>query len=183
MIAFGVGGSTPKQRMTQMAAGLGLLPGVVIDQHFEQRNRYGRLLMMVSQSPQLLGIGVDEDTAAVVEGDVLSVLGRGAVTLLDPSNITTNAFDAKRSAPLLASGVVLHVLPQGARFDLAKRALLPLAPRVDPLEAKEIEEAGHDLRRMAQDIAAADASPGTLRRRLRRRRRNPADTATTDGDD
>jgi cyanophycinase len=183
MIAFGVGGATPKQRMTQMAAGLGLLPGVVIDQHFEQRNRYGRLLMMVAQSPQLLGIGVDEDTAAVVEGDVLSVLGRGAVTILDPSRITTNAFDAKRSTPLLASGVVLHVLPQGVSFDLARRELLPVEPRVDPLEAKEIEEAGHDLRRMASDIAAADASPGTLRRRLRRMRRNPADTEITDGDD
>jgi cyanophycinase len=181
MIAFGVGGTTPKQRMTQMAAGLGLLQGVVIDQHFEQRNRYGRLLMMVSQSPQLLGIGVDEDTAAVVDGDVLSVLGRGAVTILDPSRITTNAFDAKRSAPLLASGVVLHVLPQGSRFDLAARELLPQEPRVDPLEAKEIEEAGHDLQRMASDIAAADASPGTLRRRLLRMRRNAAHTET-DGD-
>ena len=62
MVAFGSGGTTPKQRMTQVAAGLGLLPGCVIDQHFEQRNRYGRLLMIVSQSPQLLGIGVDEDT-------------------------------------------------------------------------------------------------------------------------
>jgi cyanophycinase len=188
MIAFGVGGATPKQRMTQMAAGLGLLPGVVIDQHFEQRNRYGRLLMMVAQSPQLLGIGVDEDTAAVVEGDVLTVLGRGAVTILDPSRITTNAFDATRSAPLLASGVVLLVLPHGVRFDLARRELLPVDATVDPLEAKEIEEAGHDLRRMARDIAAADASPGTLRRRLRRMRRGPADPVDaapdpTDGDD
>ncbi len=82
-----------------MAAGLGLLPSTVIDQHFEQRNRYGRLLMIVAQSPQLLGMGVDEDTAAIVQDDVLSVVGRGAVTILDPSNITTNAFDAKRSAP------------------------------------------------------------------------------------
>ena len=104
--------------MTQMAAGLGLLPSTVIDQHFEQRNRYGRLLMIVAQSPQLLGLGVDEDTAAVVHGRRASVVGRGAVTILDPRNITTNAFDAKRSAPLLASGVVLHVLPEGARFDL-----------------------------------------------------------------
>jgi cyanophycinase len=168
MIAMGVGGSTPKQRMTQMAAGLGLLPGTVIDQHFEQRNRYGRLLMLVAQSPQLLGIGVDEDTAAVVEDGMLTVVGRGAVTLLDPANITTNAFDAKRSAPLLASGVVLHVLPEGARFDLASRTLLPFDVEVDPLEAAEIEEAGHDLRQMARDIAAADVSPGVLRRRLRR---------------
>jgi len=179
MLAFGVGGTTPKQRMTQMAAGLGLLPGTVIDQHFEQRNRYGRLLMIVAQSPQLLGMGVDEDTAAVVHGDVLSVVGRGAVTILDPSNITTNAFDAKRSAPLLASGVVLHVLPQGARFDLAQRVLLPFETHVDPLEAAEIEEAGRDLRQMARDIAAGDASPSVLRRRLRRTRRPDP---PTDGD-
>jgi len=67
MVAFGGPGSTPKQRMTQVASGLGLVRSSVIDQHFDQRNRYGRLLMIVSQSPQLLGIGVDEDTAAVVE--------------------------------------------------------------------------------------------------------------------
>jgi cyanophycinase len=175
MLAFGVGGSTPKQRMTQMAAGLGLLPGTVIDQHFEQRNRYGRLLMIVSQSPQLLGMGVDEDTAAIVHDGVLRVVGRGAVTILDPAHITTNAFDAKRSAPLLASGVVLHVLPEGARFDLASRTLLPYEVHVDPLEAAEIEEAGRDLRQMARDIAAGDASPTALRRRLRRTRRSRHD--------
>jgi cyanophycinase len=165
--------------MTQMAAGLGLLPGTVIDQHFAQRNRYGRLLMIVAQSPQLLGMGVDEDTAAIVQDDVLSVVGRGAVTILDPRNITTNAFDARRSAPLLASGVVLHVLPQGARFDLVARELLPFEAQVDPLEAAEIEEAGRDLRQMARDIAAGDASPSVLRRRLRRTRTS----SDQDGDD
>ena len=67
MVAFGGPGATPKQRMTQVAAGLGLLESSVIDQHFDQRNRYGRLLMIVAQSPQLLGIGVDEDTAAIVD--------------------------------------------------------------------------------------------------------------------
>jgi cyanophycinase len=190
MVAFGVGGSTPKQRMTQVAAGLGLVPGTVIDQHFEQRNRYGRLLMIVAQSPQLLGMGVDEDTAAVVHDGVLRVVGRGAVTILDPTNITTNAFDAKRSAPLLASGVVLHVLPQGARFDLSTRELLPYEAHVDPLEAAEIEEAGQDLRRMARDIAAGDASPSVLRRRLRRTRKRgsapdpaPYGDQHLDGDD
>ena len=55
MVAFGTGGSTPKQRMTQLAAGLGLLPDTVIDQHFAQRNRYGRLLMLVAQSPTCSG--------------------------------------------------------------------------------------------------------------------------------
>ncbi len=68
MIAFGSGGSTPRQRMSQLSAGLGLVTGAVIDQHFEQRNRYGRLLSLVAQSPSLLGIGIDEDTAAVIRG-------------------------------------------------------------------------------------------------------------------
>jgi cyanophycinase len=182
MVAFGVGGATPKQRMTQVAAGLGLLRSAVVDQHFDQRNRYGRLLMIVSQSPQLLGIGVDEDTAAVVEhvtddqGDreVLRVIGRGVVTIFDPSRVVTNAYEAKRSSPLLASGVVLHVLPQGAAFDLTARTLLPQVAAVDPEDVRELTEAGHDLRRMARDIAAADASPSALRRRLARtRRRKP----------
>ena len=77
MIAFGAGGATPKQRMSQLSAGLGLLRGVVIDQHFEQRNRYGRLLSLVAQSPSLLGLGVDEDTAAVIDDRRrLEVIGR-----------------------------------------------------------------------------------------------------------
>jgi cyanophycinase len=182
MVAFGGPGSTPKQRMTQVAAGLGLLESTVIDQHFDQRNRYGRLLMIVSQSPQLLGMGVDEDTAAVVEEidghDILRVVGRGAVTIFDPSRIVTNAYEARRSAPLLASGVVLHVLPHGARFDLTSRTLVPEATTIaDPAEAAELAEASHDLRTMARDIAAADASPSVLRRRLARSRRRPSRTS------
>ena len=178
MVAFGGPGSTPKQRMTQVAAGLGLLESTVIDQHFDQRNRYGRLLMIVAQSPQLLGMGVDEDTAAVVEDvdghDVLRVVGRGAVTLFDPSRIVTNAYEARRSSPLLASGVVLHVLPHGARFDLTSRTLVPETTTIaDPAEAAEMAVASHDLRNLARDIAAADASPGALRRRLARTRRRP----------
>ncbi|WP_299055231.1 cyanophycinase [uncultured Nocardioides sp.] len=176
MVAFGGPGSTPKQRMTQVAAGLGLLDASVIDQHFDQRNRYGRLLMITAQSPQLLGIGVDEDTAAIVEtlpteggeDQVLRVLGKGAVTIFDPSRIVTNAYEAKRSATILASGVVLHVLPQGSAFDLTTRTLVPRETRVSAEDAAELAEAGNDLRRMARDIAADDVSPTTLRRRKAR---------------
>ena len=104
MVAFGVGGATPKQRMTQVAAGLGLVDATVIDQHFDQRNRYGRLLMIVAQSPQLLlGIGVDEDTCGLVEdvdGDlVMRVLGKGAVTVFDGARMVSNAYEATRSSP------------------------------------------------------------------------------------
>ena len=185
MVAFGGPGSTPKQRMTQVAAGLGLLESAVIDQHFDQRNRYGRLLMIVAQSPQLLGIGVDEDTAAVVtEVDgrqVLRVAGRGAVTVFDPSRMVTNAYEAKRSRPLLASGVTLHVLPDGAEFDLAARALVPQEQQIDPEDAAELAEAQHDMRQLARDIAASDASPATLRRRQARARKQTAAPHPQDG--
>jgi cyanophycinase len=161
--------------MTQVAAGLGLVRSAVIDQHFDQRNRYGRLLMIVAQSPQLLGIGVDEDTCAriTVEDDdheVLRVIGRGSVTILDPANIVSNAHEAKRSSPLLASGVLLHVLPAGAAYDLTTRTLGPQPPTVDPEDAAELAEAQRDMRQLARDIAAADASPAALRRRLTRTR-------------
>ncbi|MGH3369967.1 MAG: cyanophycinase, partial [Nocardioidaceae bacterium] len=126
MVAFGSGGATPKQRMTQLAAGLGLLDGCVIDQHFEQRNRYGRLLMCVAQSPSLLGIGVDEDTGAVItherDGLMLRVCGKGAVAIFDGHNVVSNAHEARHTAPLLASGVMLHVLPAGSVFDLTARS-------------------------------------------------------------
>jgi cyanophycinase len=93
MVAFGTSGATPKQRMTQMSAGLGLLPGVIVDQHFEQRNRLGRLLALVAQSPALLGMGIDEDTAALVSpSGIMEVLGKGSVTLLDPARIQTDAY-------------------------------------------------------------------------------------------
>ena len=174
MVAFGTGGATPKQRMTQVAAGLGLLETTVIDQHFDQRNRYGRLLMIVSQSPQLLGIGVDEDTCATVtveDGhEVLRVSGRGAVTILDPAQLVTNSYEAKRSSPLLASGIVLHVLPAGTAYDLSERALLPRVAQVSDEDAAELAEAQADLRAMARDIAAGDVGPSYLRRRLARKR-------------
>jgi cyanophycinase len=179
-VAFGPGGAVPKQRMTQLAAGLGLVRDVVIDQHFDQRNRYGRLLMLVAQSPGLLGIGIDEDTAAVItreaDHDVLGVVGRGVVTIVDGRNIVSNAHEARRTAPLLASGVVLHVLPAGSVFDLTTRSLVRQAPAVDANEAEELAVAGRDLRRLARDIAAGDVSPTVLRRR-RARRHHEGDTA------
>jgi cyanophycinase len=178
MVAFGPGGSTPKQRMTQVAAGLGLVENCVIDQHFAQRNRYGRLLMIVSQSPQLLGMGVDEDTAAVISstatGERLRVVGRGSVTILDGTHMVTNAHEARERRPILASGVSLHVLPDGAVFDLATRTLVATTPEVDPSEADELALANRDLRKMARDIAAGDVSPTVLRRRIARRSKGAA---------
>ena len=125
MIAFGDEHDTPRQGVTASAAGLGLLPDVIVDQHFAQRNRYGRLLSLVARSPRLLGIGVDEDTAAVVRGGhLLEVVGSGCVFVADGSGAVSDAHLAELGAPLLVSGVVVHTLPQGARFDLATRRLV-----------------------------------------------------------
>jgi cyanophycinase len=125
MVAFGRPGPTPKNRMVQLAAGLGLVPGVVIDQHFEQRGRIGRLIALVAQSPSLLGIGIDEDTCAVVGADrTISVIGRGAITIVDGSHVATDAYRGKGYRPVMVSGAVLHSLPSGYRFDMRARALL-----------------------------------------------------------
>jgi cyanophycinase len=165
MIAFGAGGSTPKQRMSQLSAGLGLLRGVVIDQHFEQRNRYGRLLSLVAQSPSLLGLGVDEDTAAIIhDGSRLTVAGRGAVTVVDGQHLISNAFAAKRTTPLLMSGAVIHILPAGSEFDLSSRTLIAhetAVPDPEVLEARAAE---------AEEVAAEGRSHAEKRRGRKRGR-------------
>jgi cyanophycinase len=122
MIAFGASGATPKHRMAAIAAGLGVLPGVIVDQHFQQRNRLGRLLSLIAQNPSLLGLGVDEDTAGVVGPDqVLEVIGRGSVTVVDGAAAETDAWEVRGHRPVMLSGVVLHSLPAGYRFDLRRR--------------------------------------------------------------
>jgi cyanophycinase len=175
MIAFGRPGSTPRQRMSQLAAGLGLVSQAIIDQHFAQRNRYGRLLSLVAQSPALLGIGVDEDTAAIIDGDLLRVAGRSVVTILDGSRSVSNAHSARRSAPLLVSGVQLHVLPEGAVFDLAARELVSAGVQPQADEVAELQAATEDLRELAAKIAAEGVSPSYYAERRRRASKRRAD--------
>lgn len=177
MVAFGTSGATPKQRMTQMSAGLGLLPGVLIDQHFEQRNRFGRLLALVAQSPALLGIGIDEDTAALVSPrGVLEVVGKGSVTIIDPANIQTDAYEVKRHKPIMVSGVVLHSLPSGYRFDLRRRRFMPPLRPVSATdrELASLQSATNRTRKLIRSIAAEgadDTAPERARRRALRARR------------
>lgn len=139
MVAFGNAGPTPKNRMVQLSAGLGILPGVVIDQHFGERGRIGRLLALVAQSPSLLGVGIDEDTCAIVFADrTLHVIGRGAVTIVDGAHVRTDAYRGKGYKPLMVSGAVLHSLPAGYWYDLRGRRLLAGAHALeDEREASE----------------------------------------------
>ena len=125
MVAYGASGPSPKMRMAQMTAGFDLVPGVVIDQHFRQRDRIGRLLALVAGSPGLLGIGVDEDTAALFTGDTLEVLGWHSVTIVDGSHIESDIHRVKAHGPITVSGAILHVLGAGNRFDMVERTLLP----------------------------------------------------------
>jgi cyanophycinase len=125
MISMGEEGVTPRQRYGQLTAGLGLIDGVIIDQHFAQRARYGRLMSMVASSPNLIGIGIDEDTAIEVrDSRVFTVHGSGVAFVLDCRAADSDAPDARRGAPLMVSGAVVHSLPAGATFDLSEVRLV-----------------------------------------------------------
>jgi cyanophycinase len=167
MMAFGTSGPTPKHRMAHVAAGLGLLRNVVVDQHFEERTRLGRLLAVVSQSPSLIGLGLDEDTAAIVFADeTLEVIGRGAVTVVDGAQVVTDAFHSRGYKPMMVSGVILHSLPAGYRFDLRARTLIP--PAEEAPRRKRRETALQRLRRLSRESAVEGADSFDLERRRRR---------------
>ena len=171
MVAFGASGATPKQRMAQISAGLGLVKNVVVDQHFEQRTRLGRLLALVAQSPSLVGLGLDEDTAAIVYADeTLEVIGRGAVTIVDGSRVVTDSFQTKGHRPMMVSGAVLYSLPSGYLFDLRERKLLPLVQPVDGGATATVETAPKPLRRLVRDIATEGASSFSIERRWERQK-------------
>ncbi|HYF26392.1 MAG TPA: cyanophycinase [Baekduia sp.] len=109
-----------------MAPGLGFVRDTVIDQHFAERGRIGRLLGAVAHNPRVLGIGIDEDTAIVVEGDRFTVLGRGAIYVVDGAGVThSNVAEAKAASALSMYDVRLHVLSTGDAFDLNTRQPTP----------------------------------------------------------
>jgi cyanophycinase len=109
-----------------MAPGLGLLDWVIIDQHFAQRERIGRLLSAIAHNPALLGIGIDEDTAIVVSPNrTFKVIGSGTVTIVDGSNIQyTNIYQITTVKPVVLVNVTLHVLAEGFQYNFQKRKIL-----------------------------------------------------------
>jgi cyanophycinase len=123
MIAFGEEGGTPRAGSVQLSPGLGLTNRVLVDQHFRQRDRLGRLLTALAYNPFAVGLGLDEDTAAFIgPDDTLEVVGSGALTVVDPSEVEYSSADAaKAGAPVSIVGLRVHVLLSGARFDLDSR--------------------------------------------------------------
>ncbi len=129
MIAFGDEGSTPRADMVTLAPGLGLTGRLIIDQHFRQRDRLGRLLTALAYNPAAFGIGLDEDTAAFICGDdVVEVHGSGALTIVDPRDVEYTSMDSShRDDPVCVIGLRLHVLTEGCTFNLTTReARLPV---------------------------------------------------------
>lgn len=119
MLAKGEAVLQPEKGAVSMGAGLGLVQHVLIDQHFSERQRLGRLLTAVAQNPYLQGVGIDEDTALVIERGVgIEILGEGAVTVIDGRHMRSNlALIANRESPEMID-VHLHLLPAGSRYAL-----------------------------------------------------------------
>ena len=127
MIAFGDEGATPRADMVTLAPGLGLTKTAVVDQHFRQRDRLGRLLTALAYNPRPIGIGLDEDTAAFIgPDDELEAMGSGALTIVDPSDIDYSSMDsAKRHEPVCILNVRLHILVGGANYNIRTRRASP----------------------------------------------------------
>ncbi len=122
MLVRGTSSETHRIGDLHMAPGLGLIRDVIIDQHFAERGRFGRLLGAVAHNPRVLGLGIDEDTAAVVEGNELHVIGSGAVYVVDGEHVShSNVAEARPERVLSMHDVRVHVLGTGDGFDIAKR--------------------------------------------------------------
>lgn len=136
MILGGEDEDAPRRSTVHMSPGMGFLPGVVVDQHFAQRGRIGRLLSAVAQNPQVLGVGLDEDTAMVVAGSSARIVGSGTATFVDGRFLLwTNISESAAQAPLALAGVHLHALPAPYGYDLAGRQ--PLEPDAEARRARE----------------------------------------------
>ena len=127
MIAFGTEGASPRASSVRLAPGLGLTNRFIIDQHFRQRDRLGRLTAALAYNPFAIGIGLDEDTAAFIGPDnTLEVEGSGAITVVDASQVQFTSMDqVGGSDAVCIIGLQLHILTAGATFNLHTRQASP----------------------------------------------------------
>lgn len=133
MIIEGDSATNPRVDVVDMGPGMGFLPGIAVDQHFAQRGRLGRLIAALVQQPAILGIGIDENTAVIVDGDEFEVVGQNAITVVDESEATHNNLQGLlRDEGLAVCGVKLHILPHGYRFNMKTRQ--PIVPGELPVQ-------------------------------------------------
>lgn len=127
MIAGGGSGESPNRSLVDMATGLDILPQLIVDQHFHNRNRMARLVSAIASHPDKIGIGIDEDTCALFEGESqLKVVGKGTVTIVDTSEASyTNAAEVGATDPLSVFNLRVHILSYGDRYNLHLRMPTP----------------------------------------------------------
>ncbi len=133
MIAFGKEGATPRAGGAALAPGFGMTNRVIIDQHFRQRDRLGRLLSSLAYNPFAIGLGLDEDTAAFIDpDDSIEVVGSGAITIVDVSGLTHSSMaQADEADPICMIGVRLHILTDGGIYAMHTRTALPPSATTD----------------------------------------------------
>jgi cyanophycinase len=127
MIAFGDEGSAVVSGSVRLAPGLGLTNRFIIDQHFRQRDRLGRLITALAYNPFAIGIGLDEDTAAFIGPDeTLEVHGSGGVTVVDSSEVSYSSIgEVGEGQPVCVLGLRVHILVERATFNLHTRVASP----------------------------------------------------------
>jgi len=130
MISGGSSGESPHKELVNMGTGLSILPEIIVDQHFHNRNRMARLMTAIAAHPEKLGIGIDEDTVAIFEPNhIMRVMGRGTVTVVDPGEVSySNQLWVSGSAPLTIHNLRVHILAAGCKYHLLKR--IPISPSV-----------------------------------------------------
>ena len=142
MVVEGEDDEAPRKCTLKMAPGMGMLQGVIIDQHFNQRGRIGRLLAAVAQNPSIIGLGIDENTAVIVDGDLrFNVAGSGVVTVVDGRDIVfTNISEQYPDEPLAITNVKIHILPEGYGFNInTKQGIIEKNINFDENDSSEEE--------------------------------------------
>ena len=140
MISGGSSGATPTATGVILSPGLGLTNSLIVDQHFRQRDRLGRLLAAVAFNPFTVGVGLDEDTAIFIGPDhEFEVVGSGAVTIVDPSGLAFSSMDsAAPGQPISLIGLKVHILAEGGRFRTPSPEAI--APHREEVYASDEEE-------------------------------------------
>src|SRR3954451_20570545 len=123
MIAFRKEGASTRTNIVNLAPRLGLTNRIIIDHHFRQRDRLGRLLSALAYNPFAIGIGLDENTAGIIGPDeTLEVVGGGALTIVDPSGIEFSSMArVRKNDAICLIGLKLHILDHGSTFNLHTR--------------------------------------------------------------
>ncbi|MEA5466908.1 cyanophycinase [Leptothoe sp. PORK10 BA2] len=125
MISGGSSGESPNRGLVDLMDGLGIIPELLVDQHFHNRNRMARLMSAIAAHPDKLGMGIDEDTCAAFKGDgTFEVLGKGCITIIDPGELShTNYRSSGDTSPLSLHDLRVHILNSGDHYDYKQRSV------------------------------------------------------------